>query len=131
MLLWVIAAFEMVPISLGCKENTYHEHNMPKFFCQVQIVSSFCWIINICATWWYVLLLHFGAKGIDVEYGIMPSPLPPHLNMEVIAMDEEGLTDFGKTIYGWLLIASISHEHYSHCQKKSLFYSIWKFHSIK
>jgi hypothetical protein len=34
--------------------------------------------------------------------------------MEVTAMDDS-LMDFGKTIYGYLLLPS--HEHYSHCQK--------------
>jgi hypothetical protein len=48
-----------------------------------------------------------------------PPPPPAHLNMEVTAMDES-LMDFGKTIYGYLLLPS--HEHYSHCQKKTLIY---------
>ncbi len=77
MLLWIIAAFQMVPISLACKENTYHRHNMAKKICQLRMYHHFCSIINICAKW-YVLLI-FGAMGNDVEYGggIMPPPLPP------------------------------------------------------
>jgi hypothetical protein len=38
--------------------------------------------------------------------------------MEVTAMDDS-LMDFGKTIYGYLLLPS--HEHYSHCQKNLCF----------
>jgi len=46
----------------------------------------------------------------------IPSPYR-HLNMEVIAMDES-LMDFGKTIYGYLLLPS--HEHYILIVKKKL-----------
>lgn len=45
---------------------------------------------------------------------LLPSPPP----MEVTAMDDS-LMDFGKTIYGYLLLPSP--EHYSHCQKNLCF----------